>query len=363
MNFFITMIGELGYHGGLGALVAYVIGRKKVSQNHLWLLLLIGFVAGISPDLTLAFQVADSILYAILGAATPLGIISSVLYSLSHSIFIAPSFSLGMAIIIRRFLPELNLQTRWMIMFFSLLIGHLSMDFLDNGLPILFPIMSEKNIGLNLLNGTDGFLIVLFISLLALIILGRNNTKRKWTLSIIAIGVALFGSYVGFKGYSESTIQQQLSEQYPDVDVYLKPASSNPFSSNLWTYEVRLESGNPIRIIYGQGSFSKLNEQERILQTELGYKLSVKELTFEDQQYFIGINYKITDSDDESNYETDVKEEDLFVFLHDKKAEELVEIKSEKRERILSELPSMNDEQITYQNPAITIEGFNNSTN
>ncbi|MGM7680765.1 metal-dependent hydrolase [Cytobacillus sp. Hm23] len=351
----LTLISEVGYHGAVGAFVAYLIGRRYLPEKKLFLFMFIGVIAGIAPDLTLIFEFAGGVLSSITDFPV-LEFLGVRLYFMGHSIFVAPAFSLGLAVLIRPIFPELTLKIRWMSMFFSIVIGHLFMDFLDNGLPLFFPITYDRDIGLNVLNGSDGFLVLSFSVLFALILFLHKTGRQKWAPKLIIVGVVLLASYGGVREMSKTQMTKQLAEQYPGDKVYIEAGSGNPFSSRLWHYEIRSNSDAFTFIIYGEGSFSNLNEseQERLFLTDSGYTLLLREITIEDQLYLIGIPYNIG----ESSYNFDVGKEDLLVYKAEEEAEELKRIEGEEKDSLLNELPSLSDEAILFEKQDVSIKGI-----
>ncbi len=173
-------------------------------------LLLFGFIAGLTPDLTLLTSIFFSIIPTEVNYANNL-------YMLGHSILVTPSLSLGLAIIARRFFhSELTLGLLWITMLSSLVIGHLLMDLLDNGLSLFYPINESADI----------------------------------------IGISLFRSFASLKGYSKIQIQEELLKEYPYAEITLEPVSGNPFSKTQWNYVVNAENLN----VEGEASFFDVNE-------------------------------------------------------------------------------------------------------
>ncbi|MEI5909023.1 metal-dependent hydrolase [Bacillus spongiae] len=301
----ITLISEIGYHGATGAIVAYLIGHRKMANKNVSKLLLFGFLAGLLPDLSLPLTLV-----------TDNATIINNFYLYGHSLFVAPSLSLGLAIVSRSFLPETKLSLLWVTLFLSLLIGHLFMDFLDNGLSLLYPLIDSTDIGLNILTGSDGFIVIPFLILIVLLGSFQQTEKKKWQTTIIIIGLCITTAYIGLRGYSKIQLQNQLDNEFPNGQITLEPTSGNPFTNKQWTYVV--DSG--YLSISGEASFSNVSELKRELRTHSGPKLLLKEISVGDEKYFISTQSFI---DENVEVPFNYDEESLYVYQLNQKTQNL----------------------------------------
>ncbi|MDX8361587.1 metal-dependent hydrolase [Cytobacillus sp. IB215316] len=320
------LISEIGYHGAIGSFIAYLICRKKeLSRRKMMTLLLFGFIAGLTPDLTLLTSIFFSIIPTEVNYANNL-------YMLGHSILVAPSLSLGLAIIARRFFrSELTLGLLWITMLSSLVIGHLLMDFLDNGLSLFYPINESADIGLNIFTGNDGFIVYPFILLVLLVFLFHNKTNKKYQVTLLIIGISLFISFASLKGFSKIQIQEELLKEYPYAEVTLEPVSGNPFSKTQWNYVVNAENLN----VEGEASFFEVNELKRNVNTHSGLKHLLQKMNINNDEYYITTNYIFDNSVNIDLLEENIQYEYVYVFKLNPKTQNLEELVDEEKDEIL----------------------------
>ncbi|MDP5274524.1 metal-dependent hydrolase [Chengkuizengella axinellae] len=321
--FILTVISEVGYHGAVGASVSYLFLRKKVTSHKVWFVLLFGILAAVISDIPVVVSI-------------PL-INNVILYEFMHSLFVAPILSLGLAFAARLFLNEIKFSLLWSSLFLSLMIGHFLMDFLDNGLPLFYPIIESREIGINILTGNDILIIVPFLLLLPSLLFLHQDQRKQLELIAIILVITLVTSYIGFRGYSKLQIYQELVEEYPysNVEILLEPESSNPLSDRQWTYSINTGQLS----IGGVASLSKIVELERSFRTNKGPMLLLEQVIIKDELYLIGTQYYF-DSDYINvtlNGEREIAYEELFIFQTHKQYLRVEQVDEDKKEEILKE--------------------------
>ncbi|OEH91711.1 metal-dependent hydrolase [Bacillus solimangrovi] len=308
-----TIIAEFGYHGAIGAFVAYLISmNKELSRSKRVLLLFFGFSAALSPDIPL--------------------LVSGQLYQLGHSFLIVPSLSLLIAIIAKLFFrSQLTLGFLWFAMFSSVLFGHLAMDFFDNGLALFYPIFTEDVVGLNIFTGHDAIIIIPFTLLVSL--LTFKKMSKKTALNIVIMGIVVFASYAGLMSFSKFQVQNELIEEFPNAEITIEPISVTPFQDEQWSYEVR--DGN--LIVEGRASLFEKCELKRNVITHSNINHLLKEINLNNDIYYITTNYVFIEN---GHYDVidfdDVEFERMYVYKLNQKTQNLEEVSEEKKEEILN---------------------------
>ncbi|MEI5908852.1 metal-dependent hydrolase [Bacillus spongiae] len=319
----LNVIGEVGYHGAVGAFVAFLVCYKQVSRRKdMWILMFFGFLAGLIPDLLTVLLGGD-------------------IYFWAHSLFVVPSLTLGLAMMSRIFITGIRFSRQWMALFLSLIIGHLVMDTLDNGAPWLYPIFESRGTGFYLFSGNDLFLAIPFLIFIALLIFFHPK-QRKLQLSVLILGLTLMIFTLGFKGYSKMEVYQALVEEYPDFEIVVEPLNVTPFQTKQWTFVAE----SKFLSIEGEASFSKVKEIKRSVQTNEGLMLLLKEVKIENEIYYICKPYIF-----DENYlpNKNIPESELVVFLVDESSRQSELLDKGKKDEILSQLPQVEQELILYE--------------
>jgi hypothetical protein len=222
----LDVLEEILYHCIVGSCIAYLCINKNISsRKDSILFLLIGGFAGISPDITKEL-LNDNF---------------------CHSIWVAPIIGLIIALITRIFKSEIKLYRLWFSMTGAVIVGHLFMDYLDNGLPIFYPII-KNDYALDLVQKGDFFiggilLIAVFISL---------ALYRKMNV-IILIGIIIVISYLGLRTFSKFEVHQELVKTYKGPNLKISIIPQDMFSEYQWFYLVSTDNTS----ITGTASFFK----------------------------------------------------------------------------------------------------------
>jgi membrane-bound metal-dependent hydrolase YbcI (DUF457 family) len=220
------VLEEILYHWIVGSCIAYLCINKNISsRKDSILFLIIGGFAGMFPDI-------------------PKVLIND---NFCHSIWVAPIIGLVIALIIRIFKSEIKLNRLWFSMTGAVIVGHLFMDYLDNGLPIFYPII-KKEYALDLVQKGDVFirgilLIAVFISI---------TLYRKMNV-IILTGIIIVSSYLGLRTFSKFEVHQELVKTYKGPKLIISIIPQDAFSEYQWFY---LVSSNNTSIT-GTASFLK----------------------------------------------------------------------------------------------------------
>jgi hypothetical protein len=199
-------------HVLLGSAVSYSIyrnGQIKLTRLQSILLLVIGGGAGIAPDIT-KWLLKDEI---------------------AHTLWFAPILGLLIALPFKRLFA---LKWLWMGVTGSIIIGHILIDLIDNGVAIFYPFI-HREVGIALIAKDDLFIPLCLFIAVALSLLFYKNIKK-----ILIIGIAICFVYITFKSYLRMEVKKEISVSYslPDLRVTVFPNSSvwRPF-----TYSIKSE--------------------------------------------------------------------------------------------------------------------------
>ncbi|MEQ6376353.1 hypothetical protein RZN25_05870 [Bacillaceae bacterium S4-13-56] len=191
------------------------------------LILFFGGISAISPDVTKFFG-------DILG----------------HSIWLAPVFGLLFSIGFRYFQKDISFFKSWGIFSLTVLVGHIFIDYIGNGVAFLYPII-HKEYSLSVITRTDEFILY---TLLIVVLIGLFYRKGK---IIILTGIIIISLYLGGLTVSKFNLEQALKKQYEDDDINLL-LSYRSHNFLEWNFMVRTDK------IWVSGYSPILNQEIRI---------------------------------------------------------------------------------------------------
>jgi hypothetical protein len=192
-------------HLSVGACITYVLLNKDYNSVAKRIsILIIGGLAGISPDITKVF---------------------GDLYG--HSLFLVPIFGLIIMLIIRKLFLEISVFKLWVILSISVL-SHIFIDYLGNGVTLFYPFVT-KEYDFHIIQD-DLFLYILSITAIIAIF----NRKGKLVILSSLLVVAL---YLGILTYSKIQLQQTLKSKYEEDEITLLLVY--PRWDNRWEFMIR----------------------------------------------------------------------------------------------------------------------------
>jgi membrane-bound metal-dependent hydrolase YbcI (DUF457 family) len=225
----INVLEEILYHFIVGSCVAYLCINKKISsRKDSILLLLIGGFAGLFPDI-------------------PKELLND---NFCHSIWVAPIIGLVFALVTRIFNSEIKLNNLCFSMTSAVIVGHLFMDYLDNGLPIFYPI--KKEYSLDLVQKGD-----IFIGGILLIAVFIGFALYRKMNIILLVGIIIVSSYLGLRAFSKMEVHQKLVETYKSPNIKISITPQGAFSEYQWFY---LASSDTSSITGAASFFNGLHE-------------------------------------------------------------------------------------------------------
>lgn len=195
-------------HFAVGASIVYLICNKDFeSTRQRSVLIVFGGLAGVSPDGTKFF--GDQA---------------------GHSIWLAPVFGLLFAIGFCALQKKaVTFKKAWLTFSVSVL-SHLFIDFIGNGVALLFP-FTQKEFEFSIVRSNDAF--VLYTLLIALII---SMFYRKGKVVVFA-GLLAVSLYLGGLSFSKIQLQQALEEQYQSDKIDL--LVTFPRNDSQWGFQIR----------------------------------------------------------------------------------------------------------------------------
>ena len=195
------------FHFLIGATVIYLfINENDETIDKRALIMVFGGIAAISPDMTKFFG-------DILG----------------HSIWFAPVFGLLLSIIFQFFYREIPFLKSWGIFSLSVLIGHIFVDYIGNGVALFYPIL-KKEYSLNLIVSTDNFILYLLLILLLICLFYKKGK------TILLAGILMIALYLGGLTASKYYLEKTLKQQYENIDLLLTFRNHNFLE---WNFIVR----------------------------------------------------------------------------------------------------------------------------
>lgn len=198
-------------HFFVGASLAYVMCNKDFeSTGKRALILCFGGIAAISPDITKIFG-------DILG----------------HSVLLVPVYGLLFTISFRVFVKDLHFLKAWFIFSLTVLIGHIFIDYVGNGVSFLLPLTQEE-FSFSVIRRNDEFVLY---TLLVAVLIGLFYRKGKL---VFLTGIIIVSLYLGGLSVSKIQLEQALNKQYQSDNVNL--LITFPSNSYLeWKFMVRTD--------------------------------------------------------------------------------------------------------------------------
>lgn len=176
-------------HFSVGACITYVLLYKYYnSMAKVILILFIGGIAGITPDITKFF---------------------GDLYG--HSLFLVLLLGLIIMLITRKLFLDIPVVKLWLVLSFSVL-SHVFIDYIGNGVALFYPFIT-KEYDFHIIQD-DLFLYILSIATIIAIFYRKGKLVILSSLLIVAL-------YLGGLTYSKIQLQQTLKSKYKEDDITL----------------------------------------------------------------------------------------------------------------------------------------------
>ncbi|MBP3951780.1 metal-dependent hydrolase [Bacillus suaedae] len=197
-------------HFLVGVSISYLLFNKDfLSKKKRSIVFLFGGVSAVSPDVTKFF--GDLF---------------------GHSIFSVPLFGLLFTIIFRIFIKDFSFVKTWFIFSITVLIGHIFIDYIGNGVAFLFPFVKSE-FDFHIIASVD---FIITTTLLISVIIGFLNKKGK---AIILMGTIIICLYFGFLSISKVQLEHTLKSKYDanKIELLLTYPSFGKMGS--WDFQVR----------------------------------------------------------------------------------------------------------------------------
>ncbi|MEH7239483.1 metal-dependent hydrolase [Bacillus sp. JJ1562] len=199
------------FHFLVGASLAYILVVKDIGRiGKRTLILFFGGITAISPDITKLFG-------DILG----------------HSIWLVTVFGLVFALVFHFLQKDVSFFKSWGIFSLIVLVGHIFIDYIGNGVAFLYPI-THKEYSLSIITRTDEFVLY---TLLFVVLIGLFYRKGKM---IILTGMIIISLYLCGLTVSKFHLENTLKTQYEgeDINLLLSFRSRNFLE---WNFMVRTD--------------------------------------------------------------------------------------------------------------------------
>lgn len=164
---------------------------------------------------------------------------------LLHSILVAPLVGALYAWIIVKLFKKTSYLYAWISSVVTVVVGHLFIDYLGNGVNLLYPLTNEEQ-NFSILGSNHEIIITIILALGVISTCVWRKTKVPLVITTSAILLFLVTLAVSNASITRSLQQQYASEKPEYIVVY---PSSIPF---YWNYYVRIDHLN---IIAGEGSY------------------------------------------------------------------------------------------------------------
>ncbi|RSL28926.1 metal-dependent hydrolase [Salibacterium salarium] len=197
-------------HFLVGASISYlIINKEDRTKSKRFFIMIFGGAVAVSPDVTKFF--------------------GDLWW---HSIWFVLVSGLLFAIVFRWFTKNIVLQKLWFTFSLTVLVGHILIDYLGNGVAFLYPFVKEE-FEFHIVYGMD--VLIIFVLLLALSI-GVFYSKGK---RFVIMGVLIVTLYLMGLGFSKIQLEQALENQYQreSIDLLL----TYPESLSQWSFQVRTD--------------------------------------------------------------------------------------------------------------------------
>lgn len=198
---------DILHHAFAGAVLALLFSKNQKA----WPYFFIGVAAALLPDVT---KVLLKDLYL-------------------HSLFVAPFISLLIAWVLKLFWRSEPFIRLFGAVFVAIVVGHLVLDFLDNGNAMFYPLIKD-DLEYSIISKTTP---VVWASALVAIVVGFAIKKVR-LLAIIGVFVIIL--YCGFQVTSKVVVTNALKEQYPipTATIILYPKGEWLWEDRIWGYHI-----------------------------------------------------------------------------------------------------------------------------
>lgn len=199
-------------HFLVGASIVFLfVNTEYDSRLKRNLLILFGGIASVSPDITKFFG-------DILG----------------HSILLVPVFGLLFAIVYIAIQKGLSLMKAW-LMFSIAVFSHLFIDYIGNGIALLYPLLQEE-FEFSIVNSNDA---IILYTLLICVIVAMFYRKGKLVVltSLLIVSMYLVGLTI-----SKAQLEQALKRQYQSDNINL--LLTYPSHDFQWVFMVRTDKAS-----------------------------------------------------------------------------------------------------------------------
>lgn len=224
-------------HLTAGSCITYLVAgheRKDLSMKETSILIASGAVVAITPDITKYF---------------------GDLWG--HSLLVAPFIVLPITYFSHLLLKQFRFRTLWLSYFLSVVFGHIFMDFLENDVAPIYPmIKSEVTYGIIYSNE------IWIIGPLMLALLGMLFFNRPY--KVVASLMAVLVCFLGAKTFYRETLTYRIDAFYADENPKEIILMVGDLSG--WPYMIRSHSF----FIDGVASFNGITEERRIFLWEDG---------------------------------------------------------------------------------------------
>ncbi|GAB6087127.1 metal-dependent hydrolase [Alkaliphilus crotonatoxidans] len=241
-------------HATAGICITYMVAgykRNSLTIKEKSVLLVSGAFAAITPDITKYF--GDL---------------------LGHSLLIAPIIVLPIAYLSNLLLKEFRFRILWLSYLLSVVFGHILLDFLHNGVALIYPI-TQSELSYHIINTFELWILMpLMFSVLSILLF-------KKPYKIVASLIAVLVLFLGVKSFYRAGLINQLNTLYADDkprEIILQVSKSLR-----WPYMIR----SNYFFIDGVASVNNITEENRLFLSEDGSKDVLLILEEDEQRYII----------------------------------------------------------------------------
>ncbi|MYL34287.1 hypothetical protein GLW05_11830 [Pontibacillus yanchengensis] len=197
-------------HFLVGASISYLLFNKDfVSISKRLTVYLFGGIVAVSPDIPKFFG-----------------------YLFGHSIFYVLLMGLCFTPVFRIVNKDFSFWKTWIIFSITVLIGHIYIDYIGNGIALLFPIV-KKDFNFHIIPSLD---LMIITTLFTTLIIGLFHNKSK---GIILLGALIISLYFCLLTASKIQLEHTLREKFNnyEIELLLTYPNSNDFGE--WSFQVR----------------------------------------------------------------------------------------------------------------------------
>ncbi|SDQ80956.1 metal-dependent hydrolase [Virgibacillus salinus] len=197
-------------HFLVGVSISYILFNKDfLSKKKRSIVFLFGGLSAVSPDVTKFFG-----------------------EFFGHSIFSVPLFGLLFTIVFRIFIKDFSFAKTWIVFSITVLIGHIFIDYIGNGVAFLFP-FAKREFDFHIIASVD---FIIIITLLISVVIGFFNKKGK---AIILIGTIIICLCFGFLSISKVQLEHTLKSKYDANKIELLLTYPSFRKIGTWNFQVR----------------------------------------------------------------------------------------------------------------------------